>query len=150
MEKGICSLPQGMKLVNSFFATNILPKAENMINRYLRKKGIDKKNRLVVPINDKNHWYFAYLTPDRIEVFDSMRKSGDYYAANPIFRNAVRFGRILFDGEIELGLCQDYPQQDNCYDCGVFMLMGIRDLLSQRRWTYQQGDIRFKRIQIAS
>ena len=45
----------------------------------------------------------------------------------------------------------DYPQQNNGNDCGVFMLMGIRDtLLGRKNWTYLQGDIRFKRIQLAN
>jgi len=43
-----------------------------------------------------------------------------------------------------------YPQQDNCYDCGVFMLLGIRDLLEGKKWTFRQGDIRYKRVQMAS
>lgn len=42
-----------------------------------------------------------------------------------------------------------YPKQDNGYDCGVFMLMGIRDVMGSKNWTFQQGDIRFKRIQLA-
>jgi len=43
----------------------------------------------------------------------------------------------------------DFPQQNNYYDCGVFMLMGIRDILRDKQWSYHQGDIAFKRIQIA-
>ncbi len=43
----------------------------------------------------------------------------------------------------------DYPQQDNYYDCGVFMLMGIRDTLRLKQWSFHQGDIRFKRVQIS-
>lgn len=46
-------------------------------------------------------------------------------------------------------MCQSYPQQNNGYDCGVFMLMGIRDCLRQREWSFRQGDMRFKRIQLA-
>lgn len=34
-------------------------------------------------------------------------------------------------------------------DCGVFMLMGIRDILEDKCWNFHQGDIPFKRIQIA-
>lgn len=36
-------LPQeGVKLMNSYFATTTLPKPENMISRFLKKKGVDR------------------------------------------------------------------------------------------------------------
>ena len=45
---------------------------------------------------------------------------------------------------------KEYPQQKNTYDCGVFLLLGVRDILRSKQWSYNQGDIRFKRVQIAS
>ena len=57
---------------------------------------------------------------------------------------------MFYDRDFTLRIRSDYPIQKNTYDCGVFMLMGIRDVLRSKQWSYQQGDIRFKRIQIAS
>lgn len=57
---------------------------------------------------------------------------------------------MFYEKEYKVVVRMDYPQQDNMYDCGVFMLMGIRDILRQKwEWSFHQGDIRFKRLQIA-
>lgn len=149
MEK---KLPQdGVKLLNSFFATTVLPKAENMINRYLKKKAIDRNLALIMPVNDRNHWYFAKLDPKTLTltIFDSLRKRPETYLDNPIFKNALKFAKWLYGADITLIVSDNYPQQNNGYDCGVFMLMGIRDALRNREWSFRQGDMRFKRIQLA-
>lgn len=142
---------EGVKLLNSFFATTILPKAENMIARYVKKKGIDRTWALLMPVNDKNHWYFAKFDPSSLTliVYDSLRKRPDNYLTNPIFKNALKFARNLYGADLTLTVSEDYPQQSNSYDCGVFMLSGIRDSLRGSEWSFRQGDMRFKRLQLA-
>ena len=68
---------------------------------------------------------------------------------NIIFKHALKFAKMFYGKDCPLSVCEDYSQQDNYYDCGVFMLMGIRDVLRGTRWSCHQGDMRFKRIQIA-
>lgn len=131
MEKTFAKDSQ-FKLLNSFFATTTLNKKENMIERYLKKKGIDRSYVLLMPVNDRNHWYFAKFTPTSITVYDSLKKPAEIYLDNPIFKNALKFGKSLYGEELALEVCQSYPQQNNGFDCGVFMLMGIRDSLRQR------------------
>jgi Ulp1 family protease len=82
MEK---QLPQeGVKLLNSYFSTTILPKDEKMINRYVKKKAIDRSLALIMPVNEKNHWYFAKFDPLTLTltVFDSLKKRIEYYLEN--------------------------------------------------------------------
>lgn len=102
-----------------------------------------------MPINNRNHWYFAVFEDGEIVVYDSMRNHEQYYLDNPIFKNAIKFSKLFYQKEYQLVVRSDYPQQDNCYDCGVFLLMGIRDILRKKQWSFHQGDIRFKRVQIA-
>lgn len=137
------------KLLNSYFATNILPKTESQIQRFLKKKNLKKTDILIMPINNRNHWYFAIYENNQITVYDSIKHPNQYYTENPIFKNALNFAKIFYEKDFTLRVRQDYPQQDNSFDCGVFLLMGIRDTLRSKQWSFHQGDIKFKRIQIA-
>lgn len=141
----------GVKLLNSYFATTTLTKNENMINRYLKKKAINRTHSLIMPVNHSNHWYFACFDPVALTltVYDSLRKRPEAYLDNAIFKNALKFGRLLYEADLQLLVSEDYPQQNNGFDCGVFMLMGVRDALRGREWSFRQGDMRFKRIQLA-
>lgn len=142
---------EGVKLFNTYFATTTLAKNENMINRFLKKNGIDRSHFTIMPINcNNNHWIFACFHPQRhtLTVYDSLRKSAEHYLSNPIFKNALKFAQWFYQAEFRLVVSEDYPQQDNGYDCGVFMLMGIRDVLRGREWSFKQGDMRFKRAQL--
>ena len=95
MEKALARESQ-FKLLNSFFATTTLNKKENMIERYLKKKAIDRAFLLLMPVNDRNHWYFAKFTPTAIIVYDSLKKNAELYLDNPIFKNALKFGKSLY------------------------------------------------------
>ena len=141
--------PTPYRILNSYFATTTLTKTESQIQRMLKKKTLDMSHILVMPINNRNHWYFAVFDSEGIIVFDSIRNKAQYYFDNPIFKNALKFAKMFYQKDYEIFVQMDYPQQDNSYDCGVFMLMGVRDILRKKQWSYHQGDIRFKRIQIA-
>ena len=88
-------------------------------------------------------------SPARVMVFDSLAQSVHIYTENSIFRNLRRLARMLYGDEAEVEVWENYPQQSNCVDCGMFLLMGARDILSGKEWSFQQGDIRFKRVQVA-
>ena len=135
--------------MNSFFATSIIAKNENQITRVLKKRQLDNRHYLIMPVNYQNHWYFAVFQEGEIVVFDSMAKSPAQYLQMDIFKNALKFSKFFYGGEYRLVVRPDYPQQNNYSDCGVFMLMGIRDTLRDLQWSYHQGDMKFKRIQIA-
>lgn len=85
-----------------------------------------------MPINDSKHWYFVKLEPTSLIVYDSLKKRTEGYLANPIFKNALRLGKNLYGVDLTFEVCSTYPQQDNGNDCGVFMLLGIRDILRAR------------------
>lgn len=137
------------KLLNSYFASIILSKTESQIQRFLKKKSLKKTDVLIMPINNRNHWYFAIYDNNQIVIYDSIKHQHQYYTENPIFKNALNFAKTFYERDFTLRVRSDYPQQDNHYDCGVFLLMGIRDTLRSKQWSFYQGDIKFKRIQIA-
>lgn len=49
-----------------------------------------------MPINYGNHWFFATLNPQSIRIYDSLRKKQEYYQEMPIFKNALKFGRLFY------------------------------------------------------
>lgn len=101
MEKTFAKESQ-FKLLNSFFATTTLTKKENMIERYLKKKGINRSYVLLMPVNDRNHWYFAKFTPTTLTVYDSLKNNAEVYLDNPIFKNALKFGKSLYGMDLLL------------------------------------------------
>ena len=78
-----------------------------------------------------------------------MKHKENYYLEDPIFQGALKFAKMFYESEHQVVVRLDFPQQDNYYDCGIFMLMGIRDILRHKQWSFHQGDMKFKRIQIA-
>jgi Ulp1 family protease len=49
-----------------------------------------------MPINNRNHWYFAVFEDGEIVVYDSMRNKEQYYLDNPIFKNAIKFSKMFY------------------------------------------------------
>ncbi len=140
------------KVLNSFFAPTTLNKEAKMIDRAIKKKNITKDKSLILPINhDNKHWYFVKIEPNAMVVYDSLvgSKDASWYLKNQIISNIHKFGNRLYEAEMQVSVCSDFPQQFNGVDCGVFMLAGIRDLLRGVQWTFRQGDISFKRVQLA-
>jgi Ulp1 family protease len=102
-----------------------------------------------MPVNNRNHWYLSVFEKGELVIYDSMKHAEKYYLDNPIFKNALKFAGWFYEQEYCLTVKQSYPQQENYFDCGIFMLMGIRDILRNMQWSFHQGDMRFKRIMIA-
>jgi Ulp1 family protease len=90
---------EGVKLMNTYFATTTLAKNENMINRFLKKKGVDRSHFIIMPINsNSNHWIFACFSPQQhiLTVYDSLRRPAEQYRNNPIFQNAIKFTQWFY------------------------------------------------------
>jgi Ulp1 family protease len=54
------------------------------------------------------------------------------------------------DKTLVVQTCENFPQQANTYDCGMFMLCGIKDVVFDRKWTFQQKDMNERRLEVAS
>lgn len=102
-----------------------------------------------MPINESQHWYFAVFQGHNLVIHDSLKKSQTDYARKKIIEDALKFGELHYGRKFQITIQNDYPQQSNNYDCGVFMVLGVRDKLRSKEWSYRQGDIRFKRLQMA-
>ena len=94
---------------------------------------------------NQNHWAFAVISPRDIKIsyFDSIGGSGIHYLR--ILRKLVR---VLAGGRTDLakwtlvkGTSDSMPQQDNSYDCGVFMCAMVRFLATGGSDAFVQSDI---------
>ena len=101
--------------------------------------------RVFVPVHvNQNHWAFAVISPRDIKIsyFDSIGGSGMYLR---ILRKLVR---VLAGDRTDLakwtlvkGTSDSMPQQDNSYDCGVFMCAMVRFLATGGSDAFVQSDI---------
>jgi Ulp1 family protease len=98
--------------------------------------------QLVVPVNIGNtHWKFAVLGSP-MQVFDSLQ-------GGPV-------ASLLQLQEQMLGLggewvASSFPRQNNTYDCGVFMLAGIREYVRGGKggWSFEAADTGYLRHKFA-
>ena len=74
-----------------------------MILRVLKKKNVDKNHLIILPVNYKNHWYFVKIQPHTMTIYDSLSNNQTLtlYLENPIIKNILKFGRNLYEGELQ-------------------------------------------------
>jgi hypothetical protein len=87
---------------------------------------------IYVPINSVEHWTFAVIT--------SEKKGGlvrwayyDSIGGEPPQRFLDWIGKVFLKEKLEQVTASPGPEQKNGYDCGLFVLMGIRLISSGRR-----------------
>lgn len=79
---------------------------------------------------------------DAIKIYDSMKNKGIPKEIHLFFEN-------YYDKKLEITVSEGYPQQNNVYDCGIFMLSAIEDLIEGREWTFSQEKMPEIRLEIA-
>lgn len=45
-----------------------------MITRALKRKNITVEDKIIIAINNGNHWWFVYIYNGQVTMYDSMRK----------------------------------------------------------------------------
>lgn len=142
------NVPANSLVFNSFFFSILEDlhrnswENTNKLKRILRKQklnGILDKDFLYIPVNMKGiHWLFVVINnkTKEIEYYDSL---GD--------TSAKHVGNVL-NGLVQLETGQEYylnvkqfPKQTNGFDCGVFMLQGIKLLLENKYPEFESGEI---------
>jgi len=88
------------------------------------------------------HWYFMYVqvSTNRLLICDSMKRSdttSEYTADLTVVKSILAM--ILGDREVEPSVETTFPQQQNGYDCGVFMSMGIECVTQSRPFDFRRS-----------
>lgn len=122
------------------------------LERILKRANIDQNSTkiILIPINIHNsHWLFSKINLEtkKITYYDSMIPHES--SSKQILMILKKFCEAFFNKNCwELNIDWDYPQQDNCSDCGVFMLKGIHYLANGRNVEFNYCDIPYFRILI--
>jgi len=153
--------------VNTYFMPKLMggPGGYNYANvrRWMRPKLLSKKygavdsifdfERVIIPVHVRNsHWCLAvvYINNRRIQYFDSLNDLGTE-ECNALLRwlddeSQLRLGRPLGGTGGEVGGWEvvptqpGTPQQDNCFDCGVFTCTAA-DFCSALPVPASEGDV---------
>ena len=104
------------------------------------------REKVLIPINiSQQHWALAVINVNKkqIEYYDSM--CGGFITGKPYIRKLTEALQPHYPTESfsEWSYQQDLaaPQQQNGFDCGVFMLQFIQDIIAERKWTVNQDKI---------
>jgi sentrin-specific protease 1 len=130
--------------MNSFFFVTVsqeyLAEAVNTkkLERILRKRGLNTATtRLIVPINlEQTHWLYCDvdLSGRTVTIYDSCELDTEPGGALALVLG--NYFQIEFRAEAGIS-----PQQDNGFDCGVFMVMNLSLLAVGQPLDFSQEDI---------
>ncbi|PLW06559.1 hypothetical protein PCASD_24726 [Puccinia coronata f. sp. avenae] len=130
---------------SSFFMAKYDKEGYNGVRRWSKKTDLLQKDVVIFPLNIVNtHWTCAAinLRAKRFEYFDSMGNRNQSVLANLrdyIVHEALAKKNITLDVSDWLDFFyEDIPQQNNSFDCGVFVCQ-FMDCLS-RDWRTSSGD----------
>mmetsp|Transcript_25006 Transcript_25006/g.35018 ORF Transcript_25006/g.35018 Transcript_25006/m.35018 type:complete len:660 (+) Transcript_25006:108-2087(+) len=139
------SLPK-MFIFNTFFFS-MLEKGYERVKKWTRKVDVFSLNYVIIPVHLGVHWCLAVINfvDKRFEYYDSM--GGPNKAALKAMRNyLIQEYKDKKKQQFDLTGWTDYmprdiPQQQNGYDCGVFMCR-YADCISQNKpFNFKQKDM---------
>ncbi|EJU00992.1 cysteine proteinase [Dacryopinax primogenitus] len=156
-------LPGGKRALDiyvfsSFFYSKLTEEgyAKARIGRWTKKFDIFKKDKIIFPMNIGGmHWTTGCIDfcKKRIEWYDSLQGS-----SGQIFQELRKYLDLEhrekrkkpfdFTGWVDYA-CEDYPQQQNGSDCGVFTALGMEALTREAEFNFEQSNIPyFRRLMV--
>lgn len=67
-----------IRVLNSLFYP-VFSKSKEKISAALEKQSITKSTHIIIIIHQFNHWFFVDLRKNRLNIYDSIRKSEESY-----------------------------------------------------------------------
>lgn len=144
---------------NSFFYTLLSVEGSgynySKVNKWTKKIDIFKMDKLIIPVHLGSHWCLASVNMKKklIEYYDSLggtnshcRKCLRQYLADEY--------RSKNNRELDLSVWVDHapgsqvPQQENSFDCGVFMCIFAAHVTQNKPFRFSQRDMPFFRKRI--
>lgn len=108
--------------LNTYFMANLITYGSDRSTiPGLRRLNAQEKTRWIVPVCKNNHWYYLLVDnlTKKIIQYDSLNQRQENYGRYiiPHLRNVQRW-EVTYD---------TMQQQNNLYDCGIYMLADIRE-----------------------
>ena len=144
------SLLQKKHKKNYYFDTKFMFEYENYGLKKINQKFIDSSEKLFIPIlNYKKNSHWILIVVDKIKktltCFDScIKKKSKTYAEK--YLNLVR--EFLGDEDLTIFFDEKTPQQNNTYDCGMYVCV-IMDCISEKKpLTFSPEEITNRRYEM--
>eukprot|EP00268_Persea_americana_P018694 TRINITY_DN1943_c0_g1_i7.p1 TRINITY_DN1943_c0_g1~~TRINITY_DN1943_c0_g1_i7.p1 ORF type:complete len:396 (+),score=68.49 TRINITY_DN1943_c0_g1_i7:1242-2429(+) len=144
----------------SWFNTALHSNDEELIKKHLNVKNLKSIltswGRIFIPMNwASKHWLLLVLDSNKklFCIYNSLKSCGDIAYVNQtvsFLKENFKQRKIHQWDEVDIPFVDDYPQQDNGYDCGVFVMKFMDCLSSGDTFDFQPDEIRYYRKQIAA
>ncbi|VVC25183.1 Hypothetical protein CINCED_3A000641 [Cinara cedri] len=141
--------PDTVYTFNTFFYLTFSTQGYKRVDRWTKKIDIFAKKKLFIPIHirEDNHWVLVYVDFENktINYYDSIGNSGydfmkvivSYLRLEGVHKKNMHF---CFD-KWRLRNVKDCPQQQNHWDCGVFLCAFAEHLSRNAPLNFSQDDM---------
>ena len=138
---------------SSYFITKLLEGGSYSFNKVRRwRHDIHAFKTIAIPINhNNNHWTMAIISvPEKtINYYDSLNGDGStYMTAILSYLREVELRRQITTSPWTCQQHFDIPQQNNNYDCGIYMLTAIEKYINKLPMDHTTEAIKNKRQDI--
>jgi Ulp1 family protease len=134
------------RIMTSSFFRALDSQNNTKMKKYLNEQGVRLAHVILIPILANHRWYFAKVENEVVTLYDCNEDIEDRYRAAPPVREICR---AVKDENIEIQVSAEFPRMHSNRDSGIFMLMGIRDVVQEQGWTFTEEEVKQKRVQIA-
>jgi len=144
---------------NSFFYTLLSVEGTGYnygkVSKWTKKIDIFQLDKIIIPVHLGAHWCLACVSikRKRIEYYDSM--GGTNIHCRKCLRQYITDEyKLKYSKELDLSEWTDHapgskvPQQQNTYDCGVFMCIFAAHVTQNKSFGFSQNDMPFFRKRI--
>lgn len=132
---------------NSFFYSNLSERGYQGVRRWMKRKKlvISELEKVFVPINlNRSHWVLSVIDISKKSIFyiDSL-SHGPSPASFSILENLQRY--LYEESNRQLGndfelICLNSPQQNNGFDCGIYLCMNALFISKNLPLTYDTSE----------
>jgi Ulp1 family protease len=133
------------RIMTSSFIKALNSRENNKLKKFLSDGGIKSTHVIIIPILASGRWYFAKIENEVITLYDCNEEISEKYRSVPPIKEILR---IVKDEDKEIKVGSEFPQTKVSRDSGIFMLLGIRDVVEEKTWTFTEDEVKQKRSQI--
>lgn len=124
-----------IKIMNTFFFTHIQQKGPSSVLKWI--DNIQNFKKIIIPIHTPGHWSLGVIDVENTHLFylDSFLTHSDF------FQVIKGFLRFFFPNTIWYETILQISQQNNSYDCGVFVCFWIHSIILKKNFIINQDEV---------
>lgn len=131
------------RIMNSSFLRALNSRENSRLKKFLGDGGVKSTHVIIIPILTSNRWYFIKIENKLVTLYDCNEEISETYRRAPPVKEILKVVR-----EDEINVSSEFPQTKVSRDSGIFMLLGIRDVVEEKTWRFTEEEVKQKRSQI--